>query len=116
VGVRVFFGGAAVGGPAGVADAEAAVEGSGGDNGFEVAEFAGGAAKLQDSFAFGAAGIARYGDAGGVVAAIFETAKAFNNDGDDGLRTNVTNNSAHGLSVDAEVEFCAMWIYGTFVG
>ena len=45
VGVRVLFRGAAVGGPAGVADAVGAGERGGGDDGFEVAELAGGAAK-----------------------------------------------------------------------
>ena len=47
VGVGVLFGGAAVGGPAGVADAEGAVDGVVGDDGFEVAELAGGAAELR---------------------------------------------------------------------
>ena len=77
VGVGVLFGGAAVGGPAGVADAEGAVDGAVGDDVFEVAELAGGAAQCE---AVGAAG---YGDAGGVVAAVFEAAQAFNDDGDD---------------------------------
>ena len=93
VGVGVFFGGAAVGGPAGVADAEGAVEGGVGDDGFEVAELAGGAAEGE---AFGASG---YGDAGGVVAAVFEAAQAFNDDGDDGLGTDVTDNSTHEMSL-----------------
>src|SRR6266851_9631 len=105
VGVRVLFGGAAVGGPAGVADAEGAVEGVGGDDGFEVAELAGGAADLQCSYASGAAGVAGYGDAGGVVAAILEAAQAFNDDGDDGLGANVTNDSTHELSLDAMGDF-----------
>ena len=48
VGVGVLFGGAAVGGPAGVADAEGAVDGVVGDDGFEVAELAGGAAELHE--------------------------------------------------------------------
>ncbi len=47
VGVGVLFGGAAVGGPAGVADAEGAVDGVVGDDGFEVAELAGGSAELR---------------------------------------------------------------------
>ena len=41
VGVGVFFGGAAVRGPASVTDAEGAVEGGIGDDGFEVAELPG---------------------------------------------------------------------------
>src|SRR5882757_5918748 len=98
--MSVFFGGAAVGGPAGVADAEGAVNRGVGDDGLEVAELAGGAAEGQ---AFGSPG---YGDAGGVVAAVFEAAQAFNNDGDDGLGTNVTDNSTHGMSLDGRGEFC----------
>ena len=89
VGVGVFFGGAAVGGPAGVADAEGAVDGVGGDDGFEVAELAGGSAEFEGGGASG------YGDAGGVVAAVLEAAQAFNDDGDDGLGANVTNDSTH---------------------
>ena len=45
-------------------------------------------------------GAAGDGDAGGVVAAVFEAAKAFNDDGDDGLRTDVTDDSAHRMSLD----------------
>ena len=47
VGVGVLFGGAAVGGPAGVADAEGAVDGVFGEDGGEVGELAGGAAELE---------------------------------------------------------------------
>ncbi len=47
VGVGVFFGGAAVGGPAGVADAVRAFDGVGREDGVEVAELAGGAAELR---------------------------------------------------------------------
>ena len=68
VGVGIFFGGAAVRGPASVADAEGAIEGRVGDDGLEVAELAGGAAKLE------ACGATGYSDAGGVVAAVLEAA------------------------------------------
>ncbi len=101
VGVGVFFGGAAVGGPAGVADAEGAVDGGVGDDGFEVAELAGGAAELE---AVGASGDR---DAGGVVAAVLEAAQAFNDDGDDGLRSDITNDSTHRLSLVGTAGFCA---------
>jgi len=94
VGVGVLFSRAAVGGPAGVADAEGAFEGGFGDDGFEVAELAGGAAQGET---FGASS---YCDAGGVVTAVLEAAKAFNDDGDDRLRTDVSNNSTHVLSLD----------------
>ena len=91
VGVGVLFGGTTVGGPAGVADAEGTVDGVGGDDGLEVAKLAGGAAELKGGGASG------YGDASGVVAAVLEAAQAFNDDGDDGLRTDVSNDSTHVL-------------------
>ena len=97
VGVGVFFGGAAVGGPAGVADAEGAVDGAcrrGRLRGCGACRGRGGA---RGGRALGAAGD---GDAGGVVAAVFEAAKAFNDDGDGRLGTDVTDDSAHGLSLD----------------
>ncbi len=50
VGVGVLFGGAAVGGPAGVADAEGAVDGAVGEDGLEVEELAGGSAELHAGF------------------------------------------------------------------
>lgn len=99
--VGVFLGGAAVGGPSGVTDAEGAVNRIVGDYGLEVAELAGGAAELQRAVSVGG-GSAGDGDSGGVIAAVFETAQTFDDDGDDRLRTDVTNNSAHGMSVDAE--------------
>ena len=90
MGVGVFFGGAAVGGPAGMADAEGAVDGLLEEDVFELAELAGSAAELE------AVAIAADGDAGGVVAAIFEAAESFNDDGDD-FRTvaDVTDDAAH---------------------
>jgi hypothetical protein len=91
-----------VGGPAGVADAEGAVEGRVGDDVFEVAELAGGAAQGE---AFGATG---YGDAGGVVATVFEAAQAFNDDGDDRLRTDISDNSTHRTSLDGGTGFCSV--------
>jgi hypothetical protein len=97
VGVCVFFGGAAVGGPAGVADAVGAVDGRGGDDGFEVSELAGGAAEFEGvGRGFSRlGGRAADGDAGGVVTAVFEAAQAFNDDGDDRLWTDVTDDSTH---------------------
>src|SRR5277367_2066917 len=75
VGVGVLFGGAAVGGPAGVADAEGAVDGGVSEDGFEIAELAGGSAELHAVWTTG------YGDAGGVVAAVLEAAQTFDDDG-----------------------------------
>jgi hypothetical protein len=71
VGVGVFFGGASVGGPAGVADAVGTVERMFAQDLFEVDELALGAADLNCG-----AGGAADGDAGGVIAAIFEAAQA----------------------------------------
>jgi len=87
--VGILFGGAAVGGPAGVADAEGAVDGLFVEDGFEVAELAGGAAELE------AAGAAGNGDAGGVIAAVFETAQPLDDDGHRRLGANVSDDSAH---------------------
>lgn len=102
--VGVFFSGTAVGGPTCVSDAEGAVNGRVGDGDFEVAKLAGGSAEGE---AFGATGDS---DAGGVVAAVFEAAKTFNDDGDDGLRSDVANDSTHGLSLVGYGDFCG----GTF--
>jgi hypothetical protein len=104
VGVGVLFGGAAVGGPAGVADAEGSMEGVVGDDGLEVAELAGGAAELEYALAVGA-GSTGDGDAGGVIAAVLETAQAFEDDRDDGFWADVTNDSAHAMSVDGDGGF-----------
>ena len=90
MGMGIFFGGAAVGGPAGVADAEGAVEGMLAQNFFEIAQLAGGAADFEQ----GCVGAAD-GDAGGVVAAVFEAAQALNDDGDDLLTADVADDSAH---------------------
>ena len=106
VGMGVFFGGAAVGGPAGVADAEGAVEGRVGDDVFEVAEFAGGSAQGE---AFGATG---YCDAGGVVAAVLEAAKTFNDYWDDRLRSDISDDSTHRTSLDGGAGFCSVWGVG----
>jgi hypothetical protein len=91
----VLFGGSAVGGPAGVSNAEGAVDGAGGDDGFEVAELAGGAAELELGFAFRGVCVAGDGDASGVVAAVFEASQAFDDDGDGRFGTDIANNSAH---------------------
>ena len=46
--------------------------------------------------------VSGYGYAGGVVAAVLEATQAFNDDGDDGLGTDVTDDSTHGVSVDGD--------------
>ena len=110
VGVGVLFGGAAVGGPPGVADAEGAVDGVGGDDGLEVAKLAGGAAEFEGGGASG------YGDAGGVVAAVLKAAQAFNDDGDDGLGADVSNDSTHVFECSCWRVFFVACGIGTFVG
>ncbi len=103
MGVRVLLGGAAVGGPAGVSDAVGAVDGVGGDDVLEIDELAGGAAELE------AGGGAGDGDAGGVVAAVFEAAQAFNDDGDDGLLADIANDSTHGFILRAKAKLQHGW-------
>ena len=100
VGVGVFFGGAAVGGPAGVADAVGAVDGVFGEDVGEVAELAGGSAELEGVAAAGD------GDAGGVVSAVLEAGEAFHDDGDAGLRTDVTDDSTHEESIEERARVC----------
>jgi hypothetical protein len=73
-----------------VSDAERSVERVFAKDFFEIAEFAGSAADLEES------GIrAADGNAGRVVAAIFEAAQALKDDGDNLLTADVTDNSAH---------------------
>ena len=90
MGMGVFFGGTAVRGPAGVADAESAVEGMFAQHFFEVAQLAGGAADFEQR-GVGSAD----GDAGRVIAAVFETAQAFNDDWNNFLTADITDDSAH---------------------
>ena len=78
--VRVLFGGAAVGGPACVADAVGAMQRVLLQHLLEVAQLAGCAAHVELR---GVGLVARDGNAGGVVAAVLEAAKAFNDKGDD---------------------------------
>ncbi len=68
--MRVFFGGAAVRGPARVADAVDAVERRDADGFFEILQLAGGAADFEFAVCL------HDGDAGGIVAAIFEALEA----------------------------------------
>src|SRR6267142_285004 len=85
----VFFRGAAVRGPTCVTDAVGTVK-RGFLNGlFEVAKFAGCATKLE--FSIGT----DYGDAGRIVAAIFELAQAFDNNRDNLFWADITHYPAH---------------------
>ncbi len=87
--MRVFFRGAAVSGPARVADAVDAVERRDANRFFEIAELARGAAN------FHFAVIAYHGDAGRVVAAIFEAPEPVENQRHNPLRPDIADNSAH---------------------
>ena len=87
--MRVFFGGAAVRGPARVADAVDALERALANRFFEIAELAGGAADIE------LAGLGYHGDAGGIVAAILQAAQAVQNQRHDFFMPDVADNSAH---------------------
>ena len=89
--VRVLFGGTAVRGPAGVADAVGAIHGIGTDGFFEIAQFAGGAANGELIVAV------EDRDAGRIVAAIFQSPQAIEDDGDRFTRSEITDYSAHTL-------------------
>ncbi len=89
VGMRVLFRGAAVRGPACVADAVRAGDGRLLDDLFEVAQFARGAAD------FHLAGAIDHGNAGRIVAAVFQAAEAINDQGNDFLGADITDNPAH---------------------
>jgi hypothetical protein len=93
MGMGVLFGGAAVRGPAGVADAEGAVERMLAQNLFEIGELAGSAAQFKRGLRRAADG-----DACRVIAAIFEPAQPLNDDRDHLLFpyiADVTDDAAH---------------------
>jgi len=91
--MRIFFGWAAMGGPARVADSVRAFDGRFGDDLFEVSELAWGTPNLQ------LAVLGDNGDSRRIVAAVFQLAQTFDDDGDNFLRADVADNSAHaGLS------------------
>jgi hypothetical protein len=79
--MRVLFTGAAMGGPAGVANAVGAINGIVPDDLFEVAQLAFGAPYLQSVLSAG------YCDSSRVVAAVFKAAKSINDDGNNLLFT-----------------------------
>jgi hypothetical protein len=89
VGVSIFFSGAAMSGPAGVANAVSAFERRLGDDLFEVAKFSGSAPNLQF------AGTVHHRDSRGIITAVFEFAETFNDHGYDFLGPDIADNSAH---------------------
>src|ERR1039457_3693252 len=91
--VGVFLGGAAVGGPARVADAVGTIDGVQADGFFEVAQFARGAADGELPV------IAINRDPRGIVSPIFQALQAFQNNRNGATGTDVTNNSTHDLFI-----------------
>ena len=91
--VRVFFGRTAVRGPARVADAVRSVDRGLPDDFFEIVQLSRGAADLHLAVA------ADHGDAGRIVAAIFQAAEAVENQGNDFFRPDIADNSAHGVTL-----------------
>src|SRR5690606_31816435 len=89
--VGITLGGLAVGGPTGVGDAQVADGGGKFEGFFQFGDLASGADAL-DAVAGG-----EDGDAGGVVAAVFEAAEAFNKDGGDVAFGYCADDSAHGF-------------------
>jgi len=75
-------------GPACVSDAVSAFNRRFLQSFLKVPQFSGRAANFQLA-------VVHYGNSGGVVAAVFQLAQAFNYDGDDFFRSYVTDNSAH---------------------
>jgi hypothetical protein len=65
----------------------------------EVAELAGGSAELEGIGLAVGVQASGDGDAGRVIAAIFEAREAFHDDGNTSLGSDVTNDSAHAESV-----------------
>ncbi|MNT21276.1 hypothetical protein D3C72_1566110 [compost metagenome] len=93
--VRVGVGGGrgAVGGPAGVADADCARQRFGGQDGFQFADLALGAAAFDATVHDG-------GDPGGIIAAIFQTLQAVDQTGNDGARARDADDAAHEVCSD----------------
>ena len=98
-GMGVLFGGAAVGGPAGVADAEGAVDGMLAQHLFQVAQLARRAAHLKRG-----AGGAAHGDARRVVAAVFQPPQPFDDDRNYLLGADITDNSAHEVILNDDAD------------
>ncbi|MNT56625.1 hypothetical protein D3C72_1939390 [compost metagenome] len=88
--VRVGVGGRgrAVGGPAGVADADGPAQGLDGQDGFQLADLALGAAAFDAAVNHG-------GDAGGIIAAILQPLQAVDQAGNDGACARDADDAAH---------------------
>ena len=91
----ILFGGPAMRGPARVAQAVDAVDGVLADGLLEIGQLAGGAANLQMAV------FADHGDAGGIVASIFEAPKPVQDEGYNLLRADIADYAAHdGISLE----------------
>ena len=97
--VGIFFGGAAVRGPTGVADAIGSINGRVPDDFFQVAQLARCAAQVEFSIR------PDDGDAGRIVAPVFQLPKAFNNDRNDFFVADVSNDAAHAEHLPRKTEF-----------
>ena len=86
----ILFGGAAMGGPAGVSDTVSAIERLEADDFFEIAQLAFGAPNLQ------ALAVAGDRDSSRVVAAILQPPQALDDDRDHFFLPHVSDNAAHG--------------------
>ena len=94
MGMGIFFGGAAVGSPAGMAYAVGTLERVLADDLFEISQLARRASQLK----LGAS--SAYGDAGGVITPVLQPAKAFKNERDDLLIADVADDAAHLLIIE----------------
>src|ERR1700674_1383338 len=88
--MSIFFGGAAVGGPARVADAVGALDGRFPQDFLEVAQLARGATDFE------LAVLGDNGDSRGVIAAIFELPQALDDYGHNFFRSDITDDSTNG--------------------
>src|SRR5690606_26496979 len=91
--MRVEFGDATVGGPAGVADAQVRVQPFGGGGGFHLGDAAGAAHAAHVALL----AIVDHGDAGRVVTAVFQALEAFDEDGNHIAIRDRADDAAHGL-------------------
>ena len=87
--MRIFFSGAAVRGPARVADAIDPIYGVFAEHFLEIAQLSGCTANFELAI------VVHNGDPRGIIAAIFEAAQAVQNQRNNFFRSDITNNSAH---------------------
>jgi hypothetical protein len=91
--VSIFFRGAAMGGPSGMANAKGALNGPFAEDLFEVAQLPRRAAQLQPI------AISAYRNARRIVPAVFKAPQAFNDDGNNFLCPDIADNATHVMIV-----------------